>query len=107
MLLATRPQVNRSVTVNPRLANRAVNPRLANRAVNQAFLQPALNYIQQTSPNWLFPLTELNNSSLLECFRDKGLYFYFANFSTIRNKTFSLSSAHVLVVTEVYEVTEI
>ena len=34
MLLATRPQVNRSVTVNPRLANRAVN---------RAFLQPALS----------------------------------------------------------------
>jgi len=25
VLLATRPQVNRAVTVNPRLANRAVN----------------------------------------------------------------------------------
>jgi len=33
VLLATRPQVNRLVTVNPRLANRAVN---------RAFLQPAL-----------------------------------------------------------------
>jgi len=33
VLLATRPQVNRTVTVNPRLANRAVN---------RAFLQPAL-----------------------------------------------------------------
>ena len=33
MLLATRPQVNRAVTVNSRLANRAVN---------RAFLQPAL-----------------------------------------------------------------
>ena len=35
MLLATRPQVNRAVTVNSRLANRAVN---------RAFLQPALNH---------------------------------------------------------------
>jgi len=34
VLLATRPQVNRLVTVNPRLANRAVN---------RAFLQPALS----------------------------------------------------------------
>jgi len=33
VLLATRPQVNRTVTVNSRLANRAVN---------RAFLQPAL-----------------------------------------------------------------
>jgi len=32
VLLATRPQVNRAVTVNSRLANRAVN---------RAFLQPA------------------------------------------------------------------
>ena len=35
MLLATRPQVNRAVTVNSRLANRAVN---------RAFLQPALRW---------------------------------------------------------------
>jgi len=34
MLLATRPQVNCTVTVNSRLANRAVN---------RAFLQPALS----------------------------------------------------------------
>jgi len=34
VLLATRPQVNRTVTVNSRLANRAVN---------RAFLQPALS----------------------------------------------------------------
>jgi len=36
-VLATRPQVNRLVTVNPRLANRTVN---------RAFLQPALTVLQ-------------------------------------------------------------